>query len=37
MSVLHFLNGVQFINATFVLLLAPTTAIFFVTETYASE
>ena len=36
-SVLHFLNGAQFLNATFVLLLAPTTAIFPVTKTYASE
>ena len=34
---MHFLNGVQFLNATFVLSAAPTTAIFPVTKTYASE
>ena len=36
-SVLHFLNDAQFLNATFVLLSAPTTAIFLVTKIYASE
>ena len=36
-SVLHFLNGAQFLNAAFVLSLAVTTAIFPATKTYASE
>ena len=38
-SVLHFLNGVQLLNATFVLLLVvvPVILIFPVTKIYASE
>ena len=36
-SVLHFANGVQFLNATFVLALPPATVIFPVTKIYASE
>ena len=36
-SVLHFVNGAQFLDTLFVLSLAPTTAIFAVTEIYASE
>ena len=36
-SVLHNMNGVQFLNATFVLLSAPATAIFPVTKIYTSE
>ena len=36
-SVLHFLNDAQLLNATFVLSSAPATAIFPVTKTYASE
>ena len=36
-SVLHLLNGAQFLNATFVLLSAPATAVFPVTRIYASE
>ena len=36
-SVLHFMNGAQFLNATFVLSSAPTTTIFPVTKIHASE
>ena len=36
-SVLEFLNGAQFLNATFVLLLLRAIAIFPVTKIYASE
>ena len=36
-SVLQFSNGVQFLNATFVLLSSPVTLIFPVTKIYASE
>ena len=36
-SVLHLLNGAQFLNATFVLSLPPVTVIFPVTKIYASE
>ena len=36
-SVLHFLNGSQFLNATFVLSSAPTTVILPVTKIYPSE
>ena len=36
-SVLHFLNGTQSLNATFVFALSPVTVIFPVTKTYASE
>ena len=36
-SVLYFLNGAQSVNATFVLLLDPSTVIFPVTKTYTSE
>ena len=36
-SVLHFLDGAQFLIATFVLLLATSTVIFSATKTYASE
>ena len=35
--VLQFVNSAQFLNATFVLLSAPATAIFPVTRIYASE
>ena len=35
-SVLHFLNGAQFLNATFVFALPPVTVIFLVTKIYAS-
>ena len=34
-SALHFLNGAQFLNVTFVLSSAPATAMFIVTKTYA--
>ena len=37
MSVLHFPNGAQFLNATFVFALPPATVIFHVTKIYASE
>ena len=36
-SVLHLLNGAQFLNATFVFALPPATVIFPVTKIYASE
>ena len=36
-SVLHFLNGEQFLNATFLLLSVPTTLIFPVTKMCACE
>ena len=36
-SVLHFVNGVQFLNAAFKLLLAPETVVFPVTRICASE
>ena len=36
-SVQHFLNGAQFLNATFVFPLPPVTLIFPVTKIYASE
>ena len=36
-SVLHFLNGAQFLNATFVLLLPAVRLTFPVTKIYASE
>ena len=36
-SVLHLLNGAQFLNATFVSLLPPVTVIHPVTKIYASE
>ena len=36
-SILHSLNGAQFLNATFVFALPPVTVIFPVTEIYASE
>ena len=36
-SVLHFLNGEQFLSATFVSLSVPTTAVFPVTKIYASN
>ena len=36
-SVLHFLNGEQFLNDTFVFLSPPVTLIFPVTEIYALE
>ena len=36
-SVLQFLNGEEFLNATFVFALPPVTVIFLVTKIYASE
>ena len=36
-SVLHFLNGAQFLNATFVFASPPVTVIFPVTKIYASQ
>ena len=34
-SVLYFLNGVKFLNATFVFALTPVTVIFLITKIYA--
>ena len=36
-SVLHFSNGAEFLNAAFVLLLPPVTVLFPVTKIHASE